>query len=106
MNPKNLGICGDENGGTDLNRNWGVDWMAMVELDTQEKCGDFWSGSESFSEPETKAVRNFIEQNKQTLKFIINYHSWGQAFIWPFNGREENDIKIRAPGYLEIFRDL
>lgn len=26
MNPMNLQQCGQEDGGTDLNRNWGVDW--------------------------------------------------------------------------------
>ena len=26
MNPELLGICGSENGGVDLNRNWGRDW--------------------------------------------------------------------------------
>ena len=61
MNPKYLADCGDEDGGTDLNRNWGVDWMAMVESENSNKCGEFWPGISSFSEPETTAVRNFIE---------------------------------------------
>ena len=27
MNPEYLYACGDENGGTDLNRNWGMEWQ-------------------------------------------------------------------------------
>jgi len=26
MNPDTKGLCGEENSGTDLNRNWGIDW--------------------------------------------------------------------------------
>ena len=44
MNPKFISDCGETDAGTDLNRNWGVDWMAMGEQDTFEKCGDFWPG--------------------------------------------------------------
>ena len=36
----------------------------------------------------------------------MNFHSWGQAFIWPFNGREPNDIQVRTPGYLDMFKDI
>ena len=106
MNPQYLRECGDEDGGTDLNRNWGVDWSGLSEYNPADKCGEYWPGSTSFSEPETKAVRDFIESNKQSLKFIINFHSWGQAFIWPYNAKQPNDIQGRSPGYLDMFRSL
>lgn len=106
MNPANLKQCGDEEGGTDLNRNWGVDWQVQSEINHQIKCGEYWSGTGAFSEPETQAIRDFISANKQTLKFVINIHTSGQEFIWPFNGRQPNDINTRAPGYLEMFEDI
>lgn len=64
MNPANLQQCGGEEGGTDLNRNWGVDWSVQSEINHSIKCGEYWSGTQAFSEPETKAVRDFINANK------------------------------------------
>jgi len=60
MNPKYTAICGDENGGVDLNRNYGRDWEAVNEKNTTALCGDYWPGASAFSEPETKAVRDFV----------------------------------------------
>lgn len=105
MNP-NLAMCGDENNGVDLNRNWGVDWQMENVANHTELCGDFWPGAEAFSEPESRALRDFIGSKKNELKFIINCHTSGNEFIWPFNGREHNDIEKRAPGYLAIFQDI
>lgn len=51
-------------------------------------------------------MRDFVAKNKNELKFIINCHTSGNEFIWPFNGREPNDIEQRAPGYLAIFKDI
>jgi len=105
MNP-NYAQCGDENSGVDLNRNFGIDWKAENFKNKTELCGDFWPGSEAFSEPETRALRDFIATKKNELKFVINCHTSGNEFIWPFNGREPNDIETRAPGYLAIFQDI
>ena len=103
MNPEYLAICGEENSGVDLNRNYGTDWAPQRSKNTTELCGDFWPGDTPFSEPETKAMKDFVAKNKNELKFIINCHTSGNEFIWPFNGREPNDIESRAPGYLAIF---
>ena len=69
-------------------------------------CGDFWAGDYAFSEPESRALRDFISDHKDELKFVINFHTSGNDFIWPFNGRQSNDIDERAPGYLQIFQDI
>lgn len=37
---------------------------------------------------------------------MINCHTSGNEFIWPYNGREPNDINTRNPGYLAIFEDI
>jgi len=51
-------------------------------------------------------MRSFLDQKKDELKFVINFHSNGNSFIWPFNGRENNDIERRAPGVLAVFKDI
>lgn len=59
MNP-NYQSCGEENSGVDLNRNFGIDWAKENVKNKTELCGDFWPGAEPFSEPETRALRDFI----------------------------------------------
>lgn len=103
MNPATEGICTPENSGVDLNRNYGIDWEKENEKNATEICGDFWPGSEAFSEPESRGLRDFVAANRNELKFVINCHTSGNEFIWPFNGREPNDIETRSPGYLAIF---
>lgn len=105
MNP-NFQSCSEENSGVDINRNFGVDWEKENSKNLTELCGDFWPGSEPFSEPESRAIRDFIGKHKDQIKFVINCHTSGNDFVWPFNGREPNDIETRAPGYLAIFEDI
>lgn len=105
-NPNNFANCGYENAGVDLNRNYGVDWKTENIKNRTELCGDFWPGDEAFSEPESRAIRDFVASKKNELRFVINCHTSGNEFIWPYNGREPNDIETRNPGYLAIFQDI
>jgi hypothetical protein len=93
--------------GVDLNRNYAVDWKLndMTE-ESKNPCSEFFAGQSSFSEPETQAIKAYLETKKDDLKFVINFHSNGNSFIWPFNGRENNDIERRAPGVLAIMKDI
>ena len=53
MNPSMLTACGDEEGGTDLNRNWPMDWKAQDSNDKENGiCGEYWPGDKPLSEPE------------------------------------------------------
>ena len=93
--------------GVDLNRNYGVDWSLTSELfkSASDPCFEFYPGKTPFSEPESRAVRDFMASHGD-VKFVINFHSNGNSFIWPFNGRNPNDIEKRAPGVLPIFKDI
>lgn len=53
----------------------------------------FYTGKGPFSEPETQAYKNFLTKHKDEVKFVLNMHSNGNAFIWPFNGVQKNDIE-------------
>ena len=63
-----------------------------------DPCSYNFPGTVPFSEPETIAYRDFVLSKKDKLSFVINMHSNGNAFIYPFNGRNKNDIEIRRPG--------
>ena len=106
MNPENIGTCGEEDSGVDINRNFGVDWAHGNEKNHSQLCSDFWPGQEAFSEPESRALRDFVGQHRSEIKFIINCHTSGNEFIWPYNGREYNDLEKRNPGYTAIFQDI
>lgn len=93
--------------GVDLNRNYAVDWkLNDLTEESKNPCSEFFAGQSSFSEPETQAIKAYLETKKDDLKFVINFHSNGNSFIWPFNGRENNDIERRAPGVLAIMKDI
>ena len=63
-NPKYKASCMEEDVGTDLNRNYAVDWKPMSDSNHTELCGDYWPGDQAFSEPETRAFRDFVAQRK------------------------------------------
>lgn len=105
-NPEFYTQCGDENSGVDLNRNYGVDWQKANNKNKTELCSDFWPGDKAFSEPESRALRDYVAANKKQIKFIINCHTSGNDFIWPYNGREPNDLDTRNPGMLAVFKDI
>ena len=65
-----------------------------------------YPGPKAASEPETIAFENFLAAHKKELDFVINTHSNGNAFIYPFNGRQTNDIDERRPGILPIFTQI
>lgn len=122
--------CGgitDVDGGVDLNRNFGVDFGQIDDIvnyqgngyqddgisgkhDAKEAyknpCNTNFAGPSAFSEPETQGFRDFLTSKKDELAFVINIHSNGNAFIYPFNGRQKNDIEERRPGIMQIFTQI
>ena len=71
-----------------------------------DPCGECYRGTSPFSEKETQALRDFIDKNKSELKFVVNLHSNGNSWIYPYNGRPTNDIETRNPGMLKIFQEI
>jgi len=55
--------------GVDLNRNWDWHWAGVGS--SQDPCSDTFAGSHAFSEPETRAVSDFILDHKDRIQVII-----------------------------------
>ena len=51
-------------------------------------------------------MRAFLASIKNEMRFVVNFHSNGGAFIWPFNGRAGNDIEKRAPFVLPVIKQI
>jgi hypothetical protein len=118
---KNMAQYGDEdsgkpckvvNQGVDLNRNFGYDFKLQFAQDSEDEpgrynpCSEFYAGPEAFSEKETQALRDFITANKDELRFVVNFHSNGNAFLTPFSSVYPNDIQTRAPKAYAVLQDI
>lgn len=51
--------------GTDPDRNYDIDWNKHGT--SESECNDFYAGPKAFSEPETKALSNFLIENRKSL---------------------------------------
>lgn len=47
-------------------------------------CSETYRGPFAFSEPETAAIRDFV-QKWNNIEIAINFHASGNLFITPFN---------------------
>jgi len=67
--------------GVDLNRNWNEHFCEYGASRTQSS--DTYCGTAAFSEPETKALSDYITQNAPASAYI-DFHSYGQLALRPY----------------------
>lgn len=72
--------------GVDLNRNYGLHWGYDDNGSSPDSTSDTYRGKFGFSEPETQAVKFFCEDHN--LKLVLNYHTYGDLFIYPWSYEE------------------
>jgi murein tripeptide amidase MpaA len=85
--------------GVDPNRNFEHYWGG--ESTSTNPCSDIFIGEEPFSEPETRAVKDYIlKQIEEGVDFIsyITIHSYGQLWLLPW-GHTQNTY---PPDFAEI----
>ena len=79
--------------GVDLNRNYDFAWDdGDAHIDGGE-CSELYPGTHPFSEPETRAVRDFLTERKSEVKFVYNFHCAGKLFVVPYNGAIPNILR-------------
>lgn len=76
--------------GVDLNRNFRFHWAERGS--SYEPCSNIYHGEEVFSEPETKAIRNFLgnSEMKDRVDAFVTLHSYAQLWIYPYSHEEQN----------------
>ena len=67
--------------GVDNNRNWGIDWGRTGV--SKDPCSEIFPGRAAFDQPNTKAVKNYLEPLKDKLKLFVTYHSFSEYFLTP-----------------------
>lgn len=92
-NRKKNSVCS----GVDLNRNYGYRWGGQGA--SKQPCAETYAGAGPFSEPETKAVENFLKTSAADLKASLSFHSYGQYILYPWG----YDRKV-PPDYKDLER--
>ncbi|OXU22503.1 hypothetical protein TSAR_005494 [Trichomalopsis sarcophagae] len=77
-NPQKGGSCI----GIDLNRNFGYRWGGQGT--SKQPCRETYAGTGAFSEPETRAIKNFFEASAANFKAYLTFHSYGQYILYPW----------------------
>ncbi|HLT46818.1 MAG TPA: M14 family zinc carboxypeptidase [Rubricoccaceae bacterium] len=90
---KNLRDNGDGSFGVDLNRNYGYGWGWSNTSSSPDPSSLTYRGPEPFSEPETRAIRDFAEGGRR-LAVTVDYHTHGGYFAYPTAGRAEVALAV------------
>jgi carboxypeptidase T len=86
--------------GVDLNRNYDSWWCEAGA--SNSPWADTYCGPSAFSEPESRAVRDFVKA-RPNLRTMISYHTYGEMVLYPWGGRYED---IPDQNDLKVFRNL
>ena len=72
--------------GVDLNRNFSIGFVK-----TSQMSSNVYGGEEAFSEPETKAIKEFVDTHNN-ITIALDYHSQGNVFFPAHKFRHEQEI--------------
>lgn len=90
-------VSGRFNGNTvDLNRNFDCDWQAKGVWQTKTVSG----GTSAFSEPESQAIKQYVEANKPTA--VI---AWYSAAGGVFSSNCHNGVSAQTKTITKLFAD-
>lgn len=78
---KNRRNNGDRTYGVDLNRNYGYKWGTGGS--SNRTNDETYMGPSAFSEPETRAIRDFVEKNVN-INIILSFHTFSQLILYPW----------------------
>eukprot|EP00092_Neocalanus_flemingeri_P059541 GFUD01071198.1.p1 GENE.GFUD01071198.1~~GFUD01071198.1.p1 ORF type:complete len:330 (-),score=77.53 GFUD01071198.1:30-1019(-) len=89
-----FGLCK----GTDLNRNfptfWGEDVTNFTWFEgSRLSCAETYIGAHPGSEPETKAIIDFVTQHREELSAYVSIHSFGNVVVYPDNYSDKPDVQ-------------
>lgn len=69
--------------GADPNRNYDSHWMENNGA-SSNPCAETYAGTHAFSEPEIKALANYVASIKERLNILLAFHSYSQVLLSPY----------------------
>ncbi|WP_020669061.1 M14 family metallopeptidase [Amycolatopsis nigrescens] len=96
-------VPGSSEIGTDPNRNWDYQWGCCGGSSDQPGDEDY-RGPSAFSEPETKAVADFISSRKFTAH--IDFHTFSELVLWPYGFTEDDTAEGMTAEEAKRFQDV
>ncbi|MDX6769508.1 MAG: M14 family metallopeptidase [Elusimicrobiota bacterium] len=100
MHRKNTRQNPDGSRGVDLNRNYAFRWGGQGA--SSDPGDDTYHGPAPFSEPETQAVKAFVEA-RPNLTTLLSYHTFSELVLYPWGGTDES---ISDPVALAAFKNM
>ncbi|CAG4981220.1 unnamed protein product [Parnassius apollo] len=67
--------------GVNADRNWDYRWGEKDS--SSDPCADNYAGPHPFSEPETRAVSEFLAEHRGQIKVFLSFHAYSQAWLTP-----------------------
>ena len=86
--------------GVDPNRNYDVYWATSGS--SNSPCSDIYHGPSAFSEPETKALSDFIKARQSKILAYFDVHCYSQMWLIPYADKKNH----YAENYDELVRNL
>lgn len=68
--------------GVDANRNFGYHWLTGGS--SRNPCLETYAGPSAFSEPESRALRDVILENKDNIAMYVSLHAYSQMWLLPW----------------------
>ncbi len=84
---KNRSVNSNGTFGVDLNRNYGYGWGG--EGASASPGSDTYRGPEAFSEPETQAIKDFVESRKN-ITTLLSFHTFSKLILYPWGHKYES----------------
>ncbi|XP_030383024.1 zinc carboxypeptidase-like isoform X2 [Scaptodrosophila lebanonensis] len=97
--------------GVDLNRNYDSHWMENGGA-SDNPCAETYAGLSAFSEPETKALSEYISGIKDKVNVLFAFHSYSQVLLSPYGHTDEefpdnyDDLLQVAKAYADAVNSL
>lgn len=74
--------------GVDGNRNFDTYWMSNNGA-SSNPCSETFAGQVAFSEPETKALADYLTSIRDKFSVYLSFHSYGQWLLSPYGHTED-----------------
>lgn len=73
--------------GVDMNRNYGFGWGTGGS--SKDTSSDVYMGTAPFSEPETLALKDFVESHLN-IKILLSFHTFSELILYPWGHKYDS----------------